>query len=262
MKEANVVKLNLINDYENFLELNGLLRYSVKGKKSTIYTYSRIILKLMNSNDKSKYFKNDKSIKKLIKRYEKDGDKYTEDLKRKRKTFHALKRYQEFLEHNSNDNQLENVDEGQNYQMIASTLEKYYDVNNPSIKKRKNNISTVNGRKILRRDSKLAATALNEVNYKCEFDEKHITFETKKGKQYMEGHHLIPANISAAKIYENIDSLDNIFSLCPNCHREIHHGQKDNVQKIIEKLFEKRKDKLLLLFNNISLNDIYELYNY
>ncbi|MGL4999965.1 MAG: HNH endonuclease [Cetobacterium sp.] len=49
-------------------------------------------------------------------------------------------------------------------------------------------------------------------------------------KQYMEAHHLIPMN--AQDSFKNsLDVLGNVVSLCPNCHRMIHHG--DEVSKNI-----------------------------
>ena len=90
-------------------------------------------------------------------------------------------------------------------------------------------------------DARISKTVLKENNYICEIEKltgnKHKTFDTNKGIQYMEGHHLIP--MKAQKNFENnIDRSDNICCLCPNCHRAIHYGT-----------IEEKKSRLILLYN-------------
>nr|WP_307993153.1 HNH endonuclease [uncultured Niameybacter sp.] len=41
----------------------------------------------------------------------------------------------------------------------------------------------------------------------------------------MEEHHLIPLSEGGE------DSLSNVFALCPNCHREMHFGQRKELLK-------------------------------
>ncbi|HDY7447493.1 TPA: HNH endonuclease [Vibrio vulnificus] len=38
------------------------------------------------------------------------------------------------------------------------------------------------------------------------------------GEPYLEVHHIIPLSQGG------LDSLENVISLCPNCHRKIHFG--------------------------------------
>ena len=72
----------------------------------------------------------------------------------------------------------------------------------------------------------------------------HETFtRNKDDKNYTEAHHLIP--------YEQYDvfadkglSLDrsyNIVSLCPNCHRNIHHGKKEDIGNLLEQLYKVKR---------------------
>ncbi len=43
------------------------------------------------------------------------------------------------------------------------------------------------------------------------------------GSLYLEVHHIIP--LSKQDLYEeNLDVLDNVTAICPNCHREAHYG--------------------------------------
>ena len=74
------------------------------------------------------------------------------------------------------------------------------------------------------KSARVSKYALRKAGYKCEADKCHATFNTAKGVQYMEGHHLIPCTTSnAVAFYEkfsvNIDCPENIVCLCPTCHR-------------------------------------------
>src|SRR5690606_5755255 len=78
--------------------------------------------------------------------------------------------------------------------------------------------------KSIRRDHTLAKASILKAQYKCELDHTHQTFLNKQQKPYMEGHHFIPLTYNNAKDYwhrfgRNIDCVENIVSLCPNCHR-------------------------------------------
>jgi 5-methylcytosine-specific restriction protein A len=43
------------------------------------------------------------------------------------------------------------------------------------------------------------------------------------GSLYLEVHHIIP--LSKQDLHEeNLDVLDNVTAICPNCHREVHYG--------------------------------------
>jgi len=94
------------------------------------------------------------------------------------------------------------------------------------------------------RSPKEGAVALTRAGFKCEADSSHETFKTELGLWYMEKHHLIP--MEAEKLYEkNIDHSYNIYSLCPNCHRKIHHGSSHEKKEIIEYLFRQRRKQYL-----------------
>lgn len=51
---------------------------------------------------------------------------------------------------------------------------------------------------------------------KCELCRKPAPFKDKKGKPYLETHHVIWLSKGGA------DSIDNTVALCPNCHRKMH----------------------------------------
>lgn len=126
-------------------------------------------------------------------------------------------------------------------------------------------VVTASGKKV-KRNSSLAKSALARVHNSCEINSDHKTFLNINNEQYMEGHHLIPITLNNANYFEtqfnrSIDCLENIVSLCPNCHKAIHLGNKDTKRDIIEILFYKRQQRLKDIGIFITLKDLLRLYN-
>lgn len=76
---------------------------------------------------------------------------------------------------------------------------------------------------------------------KCDLCEKESPFKDKKGKPYLEEHHVIMlANGGPDQIY-------NTVALCPNCHKKMHilKDKRDfeKLQKVISKYLEEDNDK-------------------
>lgn len=108
-------------------------------------------------------------------------------------------------------------------------------------------------------DTRLAKTALMLSGYLCEFDASHKTFTGKNEEQFMEGHHLIP--MTAQKDFDiNLDRIENIVSLCPNCHSAIHYGNDTDRKKVLLKLYNERQEELSSVGLNISFNDLFNKY--
>jgi len=70
-------------------------------------------------------------------------------------------------------------------------------------------------------------------------------------------HHLIPMSMQKT-LSKSLDTLHNIYCLCPHCHRAIHHAKKNTVKEIITVLVSKRPEVLEVL--DVGLNDIYNYY--
>ncbi|EOU2464866.1 HNH endonuclease [Vibrio navarrensis] len=69
------------------------------------------------------------------------------------------------------------------------------------------------------RDPDIVAEALYRAEGFCEkCKEKAPFIKRSNGEPYLEVHHIIPLSQGG------LDSLENVISLCPNCHREIHFG--------------------------------------
>ena len=114
-------------------------------------------------------------------------------------------------------------------------------------------------RKVIPRDIQKKKNALAHAGYKCEYNEKHQSFLSRAtGLPYMEAHHLIPMEYYDS-FDASIDIEENIVSLCPNCHREIHHGK--NAAVIVKKLYEQRRPYLQKAGIEIFLNQLLVWYN-
>ena len=106
--------------------------------------------------------------------------------------------------------------------------------------------------------------AIMEADYKCEYNPSHITFvSSKSGKPFMEAHHLLPAG-KALEVWDkqgvNIDCVENLVSLCPNCHSAIHYGDKNERKQLIENLFNKKKSSYNKIGLTITLDDLLTIY--
>ena len=95
-----------------------------------------------------------------------------------------------------------------------------------------------------KRDPQIAANALVNANYKCEYDPEDKLFLRKKsGKPYTEPHHLIP--ISKYKNFAySVDVEENIVSLCSHCHNLIHYGRDKDKEIVLRKIYNERIDQL------------------
>lgn len=111
------------------------------------------------------------------------------------------------------------------------------------------------------RDSKIAKEALVNADYKCEIDPNHLTFISPiTKKNFVEAHHLIPMAFQLGYKY-SLDVPGNIISLCPNCHREIHHGSSENKKKLITSLYQKRKELLQNFGIDKKIEEVFKMYN-
>ena len=80
--------------------------------------------------------------------------------------------------------------------------------------------------------------------YKCEIDATHKSFIAESTQQmYMEGHHAIPLHFQSQ--FENsLDVYANIVCLCPLCHKQIHHGLKQDRIQLMNMIYELRAQRL------------------
>ncbi|MCK5806776.1 MAG: hypothetical protein KAG91_00075 [Mycoplasmataceae bacterium] len=112
------------------------------------------------------------------------------------------------------------------------------------------------------RDPQIAKQIKVIYKYQCFFecDMNVMSFETNKGQNYLESHHLIPmANQPLFKSI-NLDVINNLVSLCPKHHRELHHSIPGTRDILLNNLFmEYSKTDW---FSNIipTIDDLKKLY--
>lgn len=115
-------------------------------------------------------------------------------------------------------------------------------------------------------NAKLGKTKLEQADFKCEINPAHNTFETKgknekKSHQYMESHHFIP--MKAQKDFKgiNLDRMENLVCLCPNCHRQMHYGTIEAKKEILKEIYAKKYYDLYKKINKkITEEELFEKY--
>lgn len=149
-----------------------------------------------------------------------------------------------------------------NEQIIAYKSKRY--INQSEIENANNKpveYTQLNGNNVYKRDERIQKTVLEDSEFLCSYDQNHITFLTKDGKRFMEGHHLVPLKFQQEFKDFRLDRYDNIVSLCPICHSAIHYGDDEVKRKILEDLYNRNKMKdILKQFNINSFIEFYDKY--
>lgn len=132
---------------------------------------------------------------------------------------------------------------------------------NPGKIKRPNKVKSSSGEKYARNPG-ISKAALEEKKFLCEIDAKHLTFTSPVSKQnFVEAHHLIPMEHQGDFKY-SIDIPENIIALCPNCHRKIHYGIKNDVERMLSKLFNSKMRNMLKTRGiEMSMSKLKKLYS-
>ncbi|TWT07329.1 DUF3578 domain-containing protein [Planococcus sp. CPCC 101016] len=116
-------------------------------------------------------------------------------------------------------------------------------------------------RKGWKRNPAIAKEALQQTAYSCEVNNDHKTFISNvSGENFVEAHHLIPMN-SQGSFKWSLDVPGNIVSICPNCHRQVHHAKKAEKDLVLEKLYNSKKASLNEFGIDITLEDLKKIYS-
>lgn len=107
------------------------------------------------------------------------------------------------------------------------------------------------------RDRNVAIKRMELSGFSCEYDPKHNLFISRfSRKPYLEAHHLIPISLQG-EFTEPLDTIHNVFCLCPYCHRAVHHAEESIARGILSSLADTRD---VLNRFSLSLSDLYSLY--
>ncbi|KGA39158.1 hypothetical protein KU75_24260 [Pectobacterium odoriferum] len=144
-------------------------------------------------------------------------------------------------------------------QGLASLGEDSNDEENSENKKAKDKIT--GSLNLYPRDIKVASSAIKKAKFLCEYDYSHKHFKSKiSNNNYVEAHHFIPLSLQG-KFEYSLDIVENVISLCPICHKILHHGTIDNKRPIIEKIFNERVNLLKNRGIEITLAELMKFYS-
>jgi len=119
------------------------------------------------------------------------------------------------------------------------------------------NISTLQARDAFARSRAIAINRLEISGYTCEYNPKHKLFISRYSKKpYIEAHHLIPISLQN-EFGSPLDTVDNVFSLCPYCHRAVHHAEENTARDILETLASRRE---VLDSFDLCVPDLFSIY--
>ena len=118
-------------------------------------------------------------------------------------------------------------------------------------------ITRLRERDIYARDRNIALKRLDLSEFTCEYDSTHNLFSSRfSRKPYLEVHHLILMGLQS-EFSKSLDTMNNVFCLCPYCHRAVHHAEESLAREILSKLADKRP---ILNEFALSIPDLFSLY--
>lgn len=131
-----------------------------------------------------------------------------------------------------NNENLQEITYGEDYSLESVYTNKYSSLNTEDLRRKINEVSIQNVKPSLERKRDMRIISLMKSLYLIEkSDENHLvsceccgekTFLKNNGEPYIEYHHLIPFQIA-----DGPDHFENIFGICPMCHRKIHYIKDD-----------------------------------
>ena len=89
--------------------------------------------------------------------------------------------------------------------------------------------------KQIERDRDIREVCLMRAGYQCEINSEHTSFTTSNGRQYVESHHIIPLKYQDQFDF-NLDAVENLIALCPNCHKAIHYGSRKTKEILLKQI--------------------------
>ena len=110
------------------------------------------------------------------------------------------------------------------------------------------------------RSSSVKETSLRQAKYQCEIDSSHTTFSATTGNPYVEAHHLVPLS-QTTLLGINLDLVENIVCLCPNCHCAVHYAEKSERLDYLSKLYTLRVAILKSKGISVTMVDLARMYN-
>ena len=118
----------------------------------------------------------------------------------------------------------------------------------------------LNSKDVYGRNPMVAAAALDKASFKCEVNTEHKTFISNiSNENFVEAHHLVPMSRQDEFIY-SLDIVENVISLCPCCHRLLHHASLNDKKHILKELYFLKSDGLEKREIFITLDELFDTY--
>lgn len=150
--------------------------------------------------------------------------------------------------------------EEENFQNSLDGNYKNINIDQPEESKKRKEPRNVKGKLVWPRDPNESKKALKKAKFLCEVNASHTTFISEASAvNYTEAHHLIPMKMQH-EFDINLDTVSNIVSLCPICHRAIHLAGPKMKKELLEGLFKLRIDALKRLGIVTSYQDLLGYY--
>lgn len=113
--------------------------------------------------------------------------------------------------------------------------------------------------KLRKRSSIIKLQSIEAAGYVCEVSAAHATFTSQKsGHPYMEDHHALPMKYQD-RFSRSLDVYANIICLCPVCHRLLHYGIPSEKEKVVEKIYYDRSERLAISGIRLSKSEFESL---
>lgn len=239
-----------MNNREKFVEWminnSGRSKNTINRYSSAIASISRVLTEY--NTDKVDVYKviDPFEVEKIKEQYIEKNYLREKDKRSNRVYTSSLNWYKEYLEEEQNVNTSVKNNSSE-YSIIYE-------------KKAKGEFTISEGTKQWKRDRAVVDRSIEFSKNKCEYDHKHEYFlSNKNGKNYVEGHHLIPMKYQDDFEY-SLDVEANVVSLCVVCHKILHLGRIEDKVKIINKLYKLRRNSLELSGLEINLDELIDLY--
>jgi len=120
-------------------------------------------------------------------------------------------------------------------------------------------LQTLKSRDVFKRNQSIAIKRMELSHFNCEVNKSHELFVSRStGNPYLEAHHLIP--LGSNELFDSsLDIIENIFCLCPNCHRAVHHAEENFAKELLNKMVKKRNVLDLFSINSEDLHYLYSI---
>jgi hypothetical protein len=98
------------------------------------------------------------------------------------------------------------------------------------------------------RDPKVSVSVLLQAHGACEVCDSPAPFRNSDGHPFLEIHHVRPLASGGP------DTVDNAIAVCPNCHRELHFGDRQEARRseVIEKVARLKDHRIRQLGNTVA----------